>query len=95
MEIFTDLETFIDLIKTEIYYFDVTEQAIIDAYNHIEETEDGWKCNVNGVRIWFNEIGEVTNFCTKLHPVNFNDKMIGIKNHKLEIEMRDKGVYYE
>lgn len=96
MEIFMDLETFVNLIQTEIYFHNFSKQSLIDAYNHIQKQDDGtYKCNINGIRIKFNEVGEILNVCTKLHPVVFGNNMVGTKNHKLEIEMREKGVYYE
>lgn len=89
-----DLTSFKDILETQIYTHTFSEEAILDAFNYRKEYDDG-SCFINicGVRLWFDNLGNLTETCFKLNPPNFSQQ-IGTRNHKLEIEMREKGVYY-
>ena len=55
------------------------EYAIIDAYNHLEETEKGYKTSILGYKIWINESNDIYNTCAK-YMINPPKNLYGVDN---------------
>ncbi len=84
------LETFKKMIKSYIYYNDYDEYAILDAYNHLEKTEKGYRTSILGLKIWINESNDIYNSCTKF-MINPPLNIYGVDN--IYLNQRIKELY--
>lgn len=82
------LETFRKIIKSYINFYDYDEYAILDAYNHLEKTEKGYRTNILGLRIWIDETNEIYNSCGKF-MINPPLTLYGVDNIYLNQKIKE------
>lgn len=82
------LETFRKMIKSYVYYTDYDDFAILDAYNHLEKTEKGYRTNILGLKIWIDETNEIYNCCTRF-MVNPPKNIYGVDNIYLNQKIKE------
>ena len=82
------LETFKKILDSYINFMEYDEYAIIDAYNHLEITENGYKTNILGFKIWINKSNDIYNSCAKF-MINPPKNLYGVDNIYLNEKIKE------
>lgn len=87
-----DFENFKNQIKLHLYFYEFDDLAIIDAYNHLEKLDNGYRTNILGIKILFNEVNQIYDIDKKDFKIKSNEMYYGMDNIYLNQLIKDKNI---
>lgn len=86
------LESFKMQVKLHLYYYEIDDYAIIDAYNHLTEDDKIMHTNLLGIDIFINETNQIFDMDDKRYCLQNNEMVYGKDNIYLNQTMKEKGI---